>query len=60
MSKSRLFRIAAIALIWIVMAKAGFGILLTLIAVFAVFLTINTVLLMFRIGGRTAGMFIRR
>lgn len=55
MSKSLIFRIAIIALVWISMANAGFGIFFTLIAVFFTFLIVNTVLVMFRIVGRLTG-----
>lgn len=55
MSKSLIFRIALIALIWILMANAGFGILLTLIAVLIVFVTVSTILFALRTSARVVG-----
>lgn len=60
MSKSLIFRIAVIALVWILMVKAGFGIFLTLLAVFFTFLTVNAILGVFRVGSRVADKVVRR
>lgn len=56
MSKSNVFRIGLILLVWIMMAKAGFGILLTLVAVFTVFCSISIVMFVLRLIGGFLGM----
>lgn len=59
MSKSLIFRIAVIVLIWILMVKAGFGIFLTLLAVFVTFATLSLFLFVIRMITGVAGRFRR-
>lgn len=59
MSKSLIFRLIVIGLIWILMARAGFGILLTLIAVFFVFATLSVFLFVLRMFAGFARQFTR-
>lgn len=55
MSKSLIFRIVVIAAVWMLMAKAGFGIILTLLAVGLTFLCVNIVVLIGRLVGKVLG-----
>lgn len=59
MSKSLIFRIVIIALVWILMIRAGFGFILTFLAVFTTFAIINIILMAFRMVTGVAGRFRR-
>lgn len=59
MSKSLIFRIAIIALVWILMVRADFGFLLTLVAVGITFAVINLFLLVLRLIAGVASRFSR-
>ncbi|MBC9705971.1 MAG: hypothetical protein H9W81_13565 [Enterococcus sp.] len=59
MSKSLIFRFVLIALVWVLMVHAGFGLLMTLFAVFVTFLFVNIFVLGFRLVTGVAGRFRR-